>query len=485
MTAASGANTGTTAAGPPAQPGLPGPQTRPGAVAAGAWRLPEPAVGVGSLPTPAAEPVRLGWLDALRGFAALTVVWFHLSPLVLGPQRHLRIYHHIDLGKYGVLLFFLVSGYVIPMSLERHGSLRRFWIGRLFRVYPAYLVAIAVTAVLAMTGLAGMRASLRADPVTAVLAHATMLQDPLGLRGTVRVFWTLSYEMIFYLVVAGLFAWRLHRHSGWWAAGLALAALAAGSVLPDGLFAAGPAGRRLTAALLLVLVAGVIAACLSGRRRLIAVAGAAGICSVALPALDGHPTADSTVVASWQGVLLLAVMFAGTVVHRAQHGQLGWRAAASALAVVGVCTVAAHWIYLPGRTAHLVWLTTVVAVAVTFAAAYAARRRAVPRILVWLGTISYSLYLLHVLVLARVVALVPGLATRPVPVRVLVGAAFLLLALGAAGLSHRLVERPGQALGRRLLRALDRASAPARSVPAATERAAPRTGRRHDARRSV
>jgi len=88
-------------------------------------------------------PVRLAWLDALRGYAALVVVVFHLSPTVLGSDRHLALYRHFDLGKYGVLLFFLVSGYVIPMSLERHGSLRRFWIGRLCRIYPAYLAAIA------------------------------------------------------------------------------------------------------------------------------------------------------------------------------------------------------------------------------------------------------------------------------------------------------------------------------------------------------
>ncbi|BFU44215.1 acyltransferase family protein [Krasilnikovia sp. MM14-A1004] len=477
-------NTGTTATGPPAQPGprvpdaAPGPV--PGAAAPGATTS-----GVGSPPRPVADAGRLGWLDALRGFAALTVVWFHLSPVVLGPERHLRIHHHIDLGKYGVLLFFLVSGYVIPMSLERHGSLRRFWVGRLFRVYPAYLVTIAVTGVLAVAGLAGVRASLRADPVTAVLAHATMLLDPLGLRGTVRVFWTLSYEMIFYLVVAGLFAWRLHRHSGWWAAGLAAVALVVGPRLPDGLFAADPAGRRVTAAVLLVLVAGVVVACLSGRRRPAVAAGAAGIGFVALPALDGHPTAESTVAASWQGLLMLAVMFAGTVVFRAQHGQLGRWPAALALAAVGGGIVAAHWAYLPGRTAHLVWLTTVAAVAVTFAAAYAVRRRAVPHILAWLGTISYSLYLLHVVVLSQVTRLMPDLAARPAPLRILAGAAFLLLALGVAAVSQRMVERPGQALGRRLLRVLDGPPGPARSVPITTERAAPRTRRRQDTRRSV
>jgi peptidoglycan/LPS O-acetylase OafA/YrhL len=401
--------------------------------------------------TPASpEAARLGWLDALRGFAALTVVAFHLSPVVLGHHLHLAVYRHLDLGKYGVLLFFLVSGYVIPMSLERHGSLRRFWIGRLFRVYPAYLATIAVMGVLILAGATTLHGSLRADPVSGVLAHATMLPDLLGLRGVVRVFWTLSYEMTFYLVVAGLFAWRLHRHSGWWASGLALFGLAAGPWLPDGLFAADVTGRRITAAVVLVVIGVSIAAYLSGRRGATLAAGTVGIVFAVLPAVNGHPAAGSTVVASWQGVLLLAVMFAGTVVYRTQHAQLSRWAATAALLVVGGSLVVAH----TARVHSIVWPVTVAAVAATFAAAFALRHRAVPRVLTWLGTISYSLYLLHVVVLMLVTLLVPHLADRALPVRALVGAAFLVLSLGAAWLSYRLVELPAQALGRRVVRAL-------------------------------
>ena len=394
---------------------------------------------------------RLGWLDGLRGYAALVVVCFHLSPSVLGPGPHQAIFRHLDLGKYGVLLFFLVSGYVIPMSLERHGSLRRFWIGRLFRIYPAYLATIAVA-----VAIGGWRGGAGHG---GVLAHATMLLDPLGLRGAVRVFWTLSYEMIFYLVVAGLFAWRLHRHSGWWASGLALIALLAGPSLPDGLFAG-----RWTAAVLLVLVGGSIAAHLAGRHR---TAGVVGICFVLLPALNAHPTARSTVLASWQGLLLLAVMFAGTVVYRAQHGLLRPLPAGLALGVVAGCLVAAS-------PAHALWAATTGAVAATFALAYAVRNRPIPRGLSFLGRVSYSLYLLHIPVLMLLGRLVPSLAGRPVGVRIAVGTAFLALALSVAWASYRLVELPGQRAGRALAARF-----------AATERAATRTGRGENVGASV
>lgn len=378
---------------------------------------------------------RLGWLDGLRGYAALVVVLFHLSPVVLGPAAHLAVYRHLDLGKYGVLLFFLVSGYVIPMSLERNGSLRRFWIGRLCRVYPAYLAAIGL--VVALGGRPG-----------GVLAHASMLLDPLGRRGAVRVFWTLSYEMIFYLVVAGLYAWRLHRHSAWWACALAATAVVLGPVLPDGLLGSGP----VLAAVLLILAAASVGGHLLGRHR---AAGLIGIGLVLLPAINGHPTAKSTVVASWEALLLLAVMFAGTVVYRAHHGEIGRWPAGLALAAVGVALVVAH-------PAHLRWAADVAAVAGTFAVANALRGRRVPGVLRFLGTISYSLYLLHGVLLTLVVRLLPGLAGRPAAVRVLVGAAFLAAAVTVSWTAYRVIEVPGRRLGRRIFR---------------TERAVARTGR--------
>ena len=351
-------------------------------------------------PAPPAAKTRLDWLDGLRGYAALVVVLFHLSPSVLGSERHLAVFRVIDLGKYGVLLFFLVSGYVIPMSLERHGSLRRFWIGRLFRIYPAYLLAVVLVLVVTLRVPGGLSTE------RGLLAHATMLSDPLGVRGAVRPFWTLSYEMVFYLVVAGLFAWRLHRHSALWAAVLAAGAVVAAPVLPDGLFA-GHLG--VTAAVLLVLVAGCVAAFVT--RRAVRAAGLVGIGFLLLVAVNGHPTGQSTVASSQQGLLLLAVMFAGTVVYRTQHGQIDGRVGVPSLLLVGLCV-----------TASISWIT-VAAVAATFAAAFALRERRTPAALTWLGAISYSLYVLHVIVLSGYGRLVPDLAHRPPAIRLVVAAA--------------------------------------------------------------
>jgi peptidoglycan/LPS O-acetylase OafA/YrhL len=133
------------------------------------------------------------------------------------------------------------------------------------------------------------------------------------------------------------------------------------------------------------------------------------------------------------------------------------------LAIVTVCVA------VGGKVS----IATVAAVVTTFALAFALRHRPVPRILVRLGTISYSLYLLHVSVLIVAGRLVPGLATRPFEARVLVGAMILAAALAVAELSYRFVELPGQALGRRV-----------DALPA-TQRAVARTGRRENETRTV
>ncbi|WIM93793.1 acyltransferase [Actinoplanes oblitus] len=404
---------------------------------------------------------RLTWLDALRGYAAAVVALFHLSPQVIGLDRHMAIYRHFDLGRYGVLLFFLVSGYVIPMSLERHGSLRRFWIGRLFRIYPAYLLTIGLGLLLAAAGWQRLHRTLYTDTTASVLGHATMLQDLLGLRGVVRPFWTLSYEMTFYLIVAGLYAWRRHRSSAWWAGGLALVVLLLGRDLPDGLFPRG----RLTAAVLAVVVAASVFRYVRGRAR---IAGAAGLAMVLLPLLNGEPTEWAGAGSSSGAVLMLAVMFAGTVVYRAQHRQIDRRAAAAALTLVLIAAGLNSWL-LTG-TDLLRGGTVATAVAGTFAVAFLLRHRAVPSFLTWLGVVSFPVYLLHMPVLVVVTRLLPG---RPAAI----GCAFVMATLIVAWMAHHLVERPGQRLGGRVQRHLDDRFGPdtPATVPS-TEGGTPSTG---------
>ncbi|WP_345409735.1 acyltransferase family protein [Nonomuraea salmonea] len=145
-----------------------------------------------------------------------------------------------SLGVYGIFVFFLVSGYIIPASLERHGDVRAFWISRFFRLYPLYLAIIVL--VLALAWWVPVREAVVRDG-SAVAAHATMLLDVVGIGGVADTMWTLSYEMVFYLVVTALFLTRGHERSGTWAIVFAVAAVLVGLVASGGR-CSGAGGRR-------------------------------------------------------------------------------------------------------------------------------------------------------------------------------------------------------------------------------------------------
>jgi len=117
-------------------------------------------------------------------------------------------------GEFGVVLFFLCSGFIIPASLERHGSQSRFWIGRFFRLYPLYWSALAGALVLHYGfGRYPLDAGFISHPVRAVAGNATMAQDFLGVPLVLGQSWSLAYELAFYGIVSALFVAGAHRRS--------------------------------------------------------------------------------------------------------------------------------------------------------------------------------------------------------------------------------------------------------------------------------
>src|SRR4051812_39368993 len=81
-------------------------------------------------------------LDALRGIASLMVVFFHYT---MGrPQADVGFV----LGTTGVDLFFIISGFVIFMSLNKITRSTDFIINRVSRLYPTYWTAVTFTFVI-------------------------------------------------------------------------------------------------------------------------------------------------------------------------------------------------------------------------------------------------------------------------------------------------------------------------------------------------
>jgi peptidoglycan/LPS O-acetylase OafA/YrhL len=407
------------------------------------------------IPRESAGGRRLAWLDALRGLAALCVVYAHFGTRVL-PRVHTAVYNVFDPGLYGVLVFFMVSGYVVPASLERRGSVRTFWLSRLFRLFPLFAFAIAAVLLLHEFGLASVRGA-NNDIAASVLSHLFMLNELLGETNIIVVLWTLSYEMVFYVLLTALFTAGLHKRSGWFAATFAVSALLLGGLLPTVWLSYGSLGLTSVALAGDVLIIGglVIAVASRGLPRALG-AWLAAATGLILVAVNGRKT-------PYEGLAILALMFTGTMLYRAEKRQIARRWAVSvAIGIFGVLIVAGAW-HIPSASpqnqAALLrreWVLSVVLAGLTFAAGLVLRNMRVPSILAWLGLVSYSVYLLHPLVLDVYdsVPFAPGY-NQPTWLQAAAAAVFLAVLLACCSLTYYLVEAPMQRLGRRVAAKLD------------------------------
>ena len=162
---------------------------------------------------------RLIFANQLRGIAALSVVVSHLvgvfwsmrdfigvataSPVLTEPPPDVFVlvsYPWFNFGPFGVGLFFLISGLVIPFSVDRH-SRTSFVLARGLRIYPTYIVAIGI-------GVAVLHANSAYWQLPfpygrwAILSNLTLLHTLSGQPSIDLVNWTLGVEMKFYLVMA-------------------------------------------------------------------------------------------------------------------------------------------------------------------------------------------------------------------------------------------------------------------------------------------
>ncbi|MBO0870227.1 MAG: acyltransferase [Micromonosporaceae bacterium] len=408
---------------------------------------------------------RLAWLDALRAVAALLVLADHVSWHLLSEWR-VQVYQWFIPGYAGVLLFFLVSGYIIPASLERRGSLRDFWIGRGFRLYPLFLVAVGATVALYLAGWHEYAPFITDHKAATVLAQGSMLTALLGIPDPLAVTWTLSFEMAFYLLVSGVYAVRRQRASPLIALGLAGVALAIGLLPKLWLVGVAPHAEPGVAGLAAVVFAAAIGAMLTGRRPLVLTGALVGAALAALLLVSNQAPAHLD-----DGLVLPAVMFTGTTIYRAEKGEIHWMWAVVTPLAVAVALVVQRLRLMAGTPsfAEAVHedIVTAATVAAIFAAGFFLRHHRIPRVLAWLGMISYSIYLLHTPVLELLWPVLGGQdqpSTAPGAVRAVLFLATFALVIAVSAVSYRFVEAPGQRAGRLVVGWLDR-RASARPVP--------------------
>ncbi len=144
---------------------------------------------------------RIYQVDLFRFIASLSVVLYHylfrgfaadnMTSLSFGTAGEIFKY-----GYLGVDLFFIISGFVIALSIK-HNSLIKFTISRITRLYPAYWLCLLLSfVVILLYGFPFYSVSFQQ-----LLVNATMIQEVFGVEHVDGVYWSLFIELKFYFLI--------------------------------------------------------------------------------------------------------------------------------------------------------------------------------------------------------------------------------------------------------------------------------------------
>jgi peptidoglycan/LPS O-acetylase OafA/YrhL len=384
-----------------------------------------------------------GGLTGFRALAATLVMLFHLNdfagPRAMGFELFgatVHLHPLMTIGWVGVDLFFVLSGFLLATHLMealargRPKALRKYFVARARRVFPAYWAQLAVLFAVALAAAGTWPVWAKYLPLHIPMLH--FVSEPASFSIN-KVYWTLPIELSFYLCLPliALFLLRAERRGG----GASWAMLAA-------------------------LYAGVLALVWSYRYAMFHRFAAEPV-NVIVWAISQLPGTLDIFMAG----AAAAVALRWARARYGPWGRAGERRASTLLAVAGIGGVVAmmyyidaiHEVYWRGHPALFVWHSVTAAFAAMLVAGIALSGRLTgalfeTRVVVFLGTISYSIYLWHYPI---------GLwAMHAFDARAMGHAAFFAITIpmivAASALSYYLVERPflkrslspGRGLGR-------------------------------------
>ncbi len=153
---------------------------------------------------------RLNYIDALRGFAVLGVIAIHSSQHSSPFTNYLNTL--VQQGKYGVQLFYVISAFTLFLSMSvrkstESNALRNFFIRRLFRIAPLFWCAIIFYLLRDGFGPRFWLGDAPAISLLNIIATATFTNgwNPYWINSIVPGGWSVAVEMVFYLTVPFLY----------------------------------------------------------------------------------------------------------------------------------------------------------------------------------------------------------------------------------------------------------------------------------------
>jgi len=156
-------------------------------------------------------------ITGLRGLLASSVVLYHVytgavDDGILKADYIPRIGEMV--GPLAVCLFFVISGYLIPQSLVRHGSIRKFAIDRALRIYPVFLIIhLLIFAIGPVIGYKWFQGITAPEYILHFVSNLLFLPGVFDLPIAQIVAWSLSYEAAFYLIMGA--GYYILKGKGW------------------------------------------------------------------------------------------------------------------------------------------------------------------------------------------------------------------------------------------------------------------------------
>jgi len=175
---------------------------------------------------------RIAILNPLRALAAVMVCLYHAA-FILGDELP-DWFRILDWGQEGVYVFFVISGLVMPLALDKMkyqtSDFANFILKRIIRLQPPLILSAAVMTFMSYQTLKQLEFS----PITLFLGSASLTAPIFGIPFVNDIYWTLFVEMQFYIYIALFFPLLVtHRPVIRWIFTLLLLALSFLSLVVD------------------------------------------------------------------------------------------------------------------------------------------------------------------------------------------------------------------------------------------------------------
>lgn len=137
-------------------------------------------------------------LQALRAFAAISVMFFHGTEVLYEQLGYVFLNNFFMAGFSGVQLFFVLSGFIIfYTSYSKSLSVKEFLIKRIIRIYPVH--TLIITSLVVLYFISPTKDQAYRGDLGAIVSSLTLIPFDQMVLGPS---WTLCFEMFFYLFFA-------------------------------------------------------------------------------------------------------------------------------------------------------------------------------------------------------------------------------------------------------------------------------------------